>query len=143
LILSSQVTKRIDDGGDDFGDWENWNWRSSGDMFENGAFFTDSGTDDIDSSLYAKAISFSAKPSSFVASLTAYAGVLQCGPGVSYLSFMALFFCIDHVVIDIYKNAPTNVPVQVLVQMILVCFFKVRDGNNSALLAHTERERER
>jgi pectate lyase len=78
---TKEVTKRIDDGGDDFGDWENWNWRSSGDMFENGAFFTDSGTDDIDSSLYAKATSFSAKPSSFVASLTAYAGVLQCGPG--------------------------------------------------------------
>lgn len=45
-------------------------------------------------------------------------------------------------VIDIYKNAPTNVPVQVLVQMILGCFFKVRDGNNSALMAERERERE-
>jgi hypothetical protein len=51
---------------------------------------------------------------------------------------MALFFGIDHVVIDIYKNAPTNVPVQVLVQMILG-FFKVRDGNNSSLLAQRER----
>jgi hypothetical protein len=56
---------------------------------------------------------------------------------------MALLFCIDHVVIDIYKNAPTNVPVQVLVQMILGCFFKVRDGNNPALLAHRERQRQR
>jgi hypothetical protein len=44
-------------------------------------------------------------------------------------------------VIDIYKSAPTNVPVQVLVQMILGCFFKVRDGNNSALMAQRERER--
>jgi hypothetical protein len=46
------------------------------------------------------------------------------------------------VVIDIYKNAPTNVTVQVLVQMILGYFFKVRDDNNSALLAQRERERE-
>jgi len=47
------------------------------------------------------------------------------------------------VVIDIYKNAPTNVTVQVLVQMILGYFFKVRDDNNSALLAQTDRQRER
>lgn len=71
------------DGGNDYGGWENWNWRSRGDTFLNGAFFTDSGSSNVDSSLYAKATSFSAKPSSYVETLTANAGPFQCGPGVN------------------------------------------------------------
>lgn len=78
----TQVTKRVADGGNDYGGWENWNWRSSGDMFLNGAFFTDSGSSNIDSSLYQKATSFTAKPSSSVGTLTANAGPFQCGLGV-------------------------------------------------------------
>lgn len=82
---SKEVTKRVADGGNDYGGWENWNWRSSGDMFLNGAFFTDSGSSNVDSSLYAKATSFAAKPSSSVGTLTANAGPFQCGLG-GYLS---------------------------------------------------------
>ncbi|XP_024397499.1 probable pectate lyase 5 isoform X2 [Physcomitrium patens] len=82
---SKEVTKRVADGGNDFGGWENWNWRSSDDMFLNGAFFQDSGSSNIDSSLYEKATSFSAKPSSHVETLTANAGPFQCGLG-GYLS---------------------------------------------------------
>lgn len=81
-VPCTQVTKRVADGGNDYGGWENWNWKSSGDMFLNGAFFTDSGSPNIDSSLYAKATSFSAKPSSSVGTLTANAGPFQCGLGV-------------------------------------------------------------
>jgi hypothetical protein len=82
LTTKLQVTKRVADGGNDYGGWENWNWRSSGDMFLNGAFFTDSGSSNVDSSLYAKATSFAAKPSSSVGTLTANAGPFQCGLGV-------------------------------------------------------------
>lgn len=82
---AKEVTKRVADGGNDYGGWENWNWRSRGDTFLNGAFFTDSGSSNVDSSLYAKATSFSAKPSSYVETLTANAGPFQCGPG-GYLS---------------------------------------------------------
>lgn len=82
MIWGLQVTKRVPDGGNDYGGWENWNWRSVDDMFMNGAFFTDSGSSNVESALYAKATSFAAKPSSSVESLTANAGPFQCGPGV-------------------------------------------------------------
>ncbi|CAF2062348.1 BnaC06g26450D [Brassica napus] len=59
--------------------WKNWNWRSEGDLFLNGAFFTPSGG--RSSSSYAKASSLSARPSSVVASVTGNAGSLSCRKG--------------------------------------------------------------
>ncbi|KAF2607847.1 hypothetical protein F2Q68_00046031 [Brassica cretica] len=59
--------------------WKNWNWRSEGDLFLNGAFFTPSGG--RASSMYAKASSLSARPSSLVASVTGNAGALSCKKG--------------------------------------------------------------
>ncbi|KAL0700921.1 hypothetical protein Bca4012_057043 [Brassica carinata] len=59
--------------------WKNWNWRSEGDLFLNGAFFTPSGG--RASSSYAKASSLSARPSSLVASVTGNAGALSCRKG--------------------------------------------------------------
>ncbi|CAF2186862.1 probable pectate lyase 5 [Brassica rapa] len=59
--------------------WKNWNWRSEGDLFLNGAFFTPSGG--RASSSYAKASSLSARPSSLVASVTGNAGSLSCRKG--------------------------------------------------------------
>lgn len=77
-----QVTKRVADGGNTYGGWETWNWQSSGDLFLNGAFFTPSGSSNIDSSLYSKATSFTAMPVSYIDALTANAGPFQCGLGV-------------------------------------------------------------
>lgn len=62
-----EVTKRLDDGGD--------NWRSAGDIFLNGAFFTASGVSG-QSHFYAKATSLSARPASMVPSMTNDAGPL-------------------------------------------------------------------
>ncbi|XP_054806817.1 probable pectate lyase 5 [Prosopis cineraria] len=59
--------------------WKNWNWRSSGDLMLNGAFFTPSGKGS--SSSYARASSLSAKSSSLVSSITAAAGSLKCRSG--------------------------------------------------------------
>ena len=59
--------------------WKNWNWRSSGDLMLNGAFFRASGAGS--SSSYARASSLAAKPSSVVASITASAGTLNCKKG--------------------------------------------------------------
>jgi len=59
--------------------WKKWNWRSEGDLFLNGAFFTPSGGGA--SSSYAKASSLSARPSSLVASVTSNAGALFCRKG--------------------------------------------------------------
>ncbi|KAK8473815.1 hypothetical protein PHAVU_001G256900 [Phaseolus vulgaris] len=59
--------------------WKNWNWRSTGDLMLNGAFFTASGAGA--SSSYARASSLAAKPSSLVSSITASAGSLACRKG--------------------------------------------------------------
>ncbi|RDX62663.1 putative pectate lyase 5, partial [Mucuna pruriens] len=56
--------------------WKSWNWRSTGDMMLNGAFFRASGGGA--SSSYARASSLAAKPSSVVSSITASAGSLLC-----------------------------------------------------------------
>jgi pectate lyase len=72
---AKEVTKRIDDDGSRIEGWESWNWRSSGDLFENGAFFTDSGAQGS-GNLYAKATSFSARPAVMVSSMTNDAGPL-------------------------------------------------------------------
>lgn len=72
--FKKEVTKRIDDGGNSNED--SWNWRSSGDMFLNGAFFTKSGASSSNTQFYAKATSFSARPAAMVQSMTNDAGPL-------------------------------------------------------------------
>ena len=71
-----QVTKHEDAPE---GEWKNWNWRSEGDLYVNGAFFTASGAGA--SSSYARASSLSARPSSLVGSITTSAGALICKKG--------------------------------------------------------------
>ncbi|KAK3410265.1 hypothetical protein EUGRSUZ_J02266 [Eucalyptus grandis] len=71
-----EVTKHENAGE---GEWKDWNWRSEGDMFLNGAFFRQSGAGA--SSKYARASSLSGRPSSMVASMTYTAGVLSCRKG--------------------------------------------------------------
>lgn len=73
-----QITKHFDSSK---GEWQNWNWRSEGDLMLNGAFFTPSGAGATSSSTYAKASSMSARPPMLVASMTAGAGVLRCKKG--------------------------------------------------------------
>ncbi|KAF5746524.1 pectate lyase 5 [Tripterygium wilfordii] len=77
-IVSKEVTKHEDAP---MSAWSKWNWRSSGDLFLNGAFFTPSGAGA--STSYAKASSLSARPSSLVGSITAGAGSLLCRKGKS------------------------------------------------------------
>jgi len=72
--FKKEVTKRIDDGGNSNED--SWNWRSSGDMFLNGAFFTKSGASSANTQFYAKATSFSARPAAMVQVMTNDAGPL-------------------------------------------------------------------
>lgn len=72
--FKKEVTKRIDDGGNY--DEDSWNWRSSGDMFLNGAFFTKSGAPSANTQIYGKATSFSARPAVMVEGMTNDAGPL-------------------------------------------------------------------
>ncbi|XP_057983332.1 pectate lyase-like [Malania oleifera] len=60
-------------------EWREWNWRSEGDLFLNGAYFRQSGAGA--SSSYARASSLSARPSSLVGSITTTAGALTCRKG--------------------------------------------------------------
>ncbi|KAJ7534949.1 hypothetical protein O6H91_12G011700 [Diphasiastrum complanatum] len=75
---TKEVTKRE---YADESQWQNWNWRSEGDMFLNGAYFRPSGTGSA--AVYAKASSIAAKPAAFVESLTASAGPILCSTGSS------------------------------------------------------------
>ncbi|KFK34736.1 hypothetical protein AALP_AA5G186200 [Arabis alpina] len=68
---AKEVTKRVDTRDD--GEWSNWNWRSEGDLMENGAFFVSSG--EGMSSMYSKASSMGPKAASSVDQLTQNAGV--------------------------------------------------------------------
>ncbi|KAI3806134.1 hypothetical protein L1987_22027 [Smallanthus sonchifolius] len=72
---AKEVTHRVITSGR----WRHWNWRSEGDLMLNGAFFIPSGTGAGAS--YARASSLSAKPSSFVGSLTSGSGALACRRG--------------------------------------------------------------
>ncbi|CAA6659612.1 unnamed protein product [Spirodela intermedia] len=56
-----------------------WNWRSEGDLFLNGAYFTPSGVGA--SSTYARASSLGARSSSLIGMITARAGALDCSKG--------------------------------------------------------------
>ncbi|KAE8668783.1 putative pectate lyase 10 [Hibiscus syriacus] len=61
------------------GEWKHWNWRSEGDLFLNGAYFTPSGAAAATS--YARASSLGAKSSSLVGMITSKAGALPCRNG--------------------------------------------------------------
>eukprot|EP01018_Ginkgo_biloba_P011705 Gb_02248 [translate_table: standard] len=74
---AKEVTKREESN---VNVWQQWNWRSEGDLMLNGAFFKPSGAGA--SSSYAKASSLGARPSSRVGTLTGNAGVLTCRKGV-------------------------------------------------------------
>ncbi|XP_071713659.1 probable pectate lyase 5 [Rutidosis leptorrhynchoides] len=67
---AKEVTKRVDSNEND---WGMWNWRTDGDLMENGAFFVPSGAGSNE--MYAKATSVNAKSAYFVDQLTMNAGV--------------------------------------------------------------------
>ncbi|KAK1383664.1 Pectate lyase [Heracleum sosnowskyi] len=68
---AKQVTRRVDAKK---GDWAKWNWRSDGDIFENGAYFVPSGLGL--SKKYVKAASVQPKSAAMIDQLTSTAGVL-------------------------------------------------------------------
>ncbi|MBA0605309.1 hypothetical protein Godav_017897, partial [Gossypium davidsonii] len=74
--FAKEVTKRVERSKSK---WRHWNWRSEGDMFLNGAYFTPSGAGAAAS--YAKASSLAAKSSSLVGTITSNAGALSCRRG--------------------------------------------------------------
>ncbi|KAK9089726.1 hypothetical protein Scep_028808 [Stephania cephalantha] len=69
---SKEVTKREVKSG-----WKNWKWRSSKDLFVNGAYFVQSGYGSCAPN-YSKSQVFSVAPGSMVPALTSAAGPLQC-----------------------------------------------------------------
>ncbi|XP_027087853.1 putative pectate lyase 2 [Coffea eugenioides] len=75
---SKQVTKRDIEGGP--GVWKNWKWRTSKDVFLNGAYFVQSGLGSC-SPLYSASQLFSVASGFLVPSLTSDAGPLNCHPG--------------------------------------------------------------
>ncbi|CAH8251166.1 unnamed protein product [Arabidopsis lyrata] len=74
--FAKEVTKRVDTPASH---WKGWNWRSEGDLLQNGAYFTSSGA--AASGSYARASSLSAKSSSLVGHITSDAGALPCRRG--------------------------------------------------------------
>ncbi|KAL0797352.1 hypothetical protein Bca101_052526 [Brassica carinata] len=74
--FAKEVTKRVDTPASH---WKGWNWRSEGDLLQNGAYFTSSGA--AASGSYARASSLAAKSSSLVATITSDAGALPCRRG--------------------------------------------------------------
>lgn len=65
-----EVTKRVET---DDKDWQDWNWRTEGDIMVNGAFFVPSGQGL--SAQYAKAFSIEPKSASLIDQLTLHSGV--------------------------------------------------------------------
>ncbi|XP_050231167.1 probable pectate lyase 16 [Mercurialis annua] len=71
-----EVTKReVLSGG-----WKNWKWRSSKDLFMNGAYFVQTGYGSC-TPLYSRSQSFTVAPATSVPSLTSDAGPLTCTVG--------------------------------------------------------------
>ncbi|KAK8939843.1 putative pectate lyase 2 [Platanthera guangdongensis] len=71
---STRVTKRVE------GNWKNWKWRSTKDVFLNGAYFVPSGWGSC-SPGYSAQQQFYVAPGTMVPSLTSNAGVLNCLTG--------------------------------------------------------------
>ncbi|CAL1397574.1 unnamed protein product [Linum trigynum] len=72
---AKQVTKREVKSG-----WKQWKWRSSGDVFQNGAYFVQSGYGTC-APPYTGSQSFKVAPGSMTPALTASAGPLSCSSG--------------------------------------------------------------
>lgn len=77
---SKLVTKRINDGGTSCGGPNKWDWRSEGDTFQAGAFFT-SVPMSWSSSAFAKTSSTSPRPTSMVHTMCRGSGPLNCRKG--------------------------------------------------------------
>lgn len=75
VFLAWQVTKREGKSG-----WKNWKWRSSKDVFMNGAYFVQSGYGSI-APPYFRTQRFPVAPGSMVPALTSDAGPLRCFVG--------------------------------------------------------------
>ncbi|GFS42061.1 pectate lyase family protein [Actinidia rufa] len=60
-------------------EWSKWQWRSEGDLMMNGAFFVESGESLMDKP-FSTLDMIKAKPGSYVARLTRFAGPLNCNP---------------------------------------------------------------
>ncbi|XP_057953943.1 pectate lyase [Malania oleifera] len=73
---AKEVTKR-DYAAEDV--WQQWTWRSEGDLLMNGAFFVQSGNPKKKRP-YSKLQMIKAKPGSYVRRLTRFAGALRCKP---------------------------------------------------------------
>ncbi|XP_077243760.1 putative pectate lyase 5 isoform X2 [Tasmannia lanceolata] len=78
-LNTKEVTKRMVEGRDGT-NWRNWNWKSEGDLFLNGAYFIQSGIQSPET--YEKPLNIKAMPASMVPTLTADAGALSCRSGV-------------------------------------------------------------
>uniref|UniRef100_A0A2C9U512 Pectate lyase n=1 Tax=Manihot esculenta TaxID=3983 RepID=A0A2C9U512_MANES len=61
-------------------EWRNWVWRSEGDLFMNGAFFTQSGQQNM-KARPSHEYMIQANPGEFAARMTRYAGALECVRG--------------------------------------------------------------
>ncbi|PON52124.1 Pectate lyase [Parasponia andersonii] len=72
---AKQVTKRESQSG-----WQNWKWRSSKDVFKNGAYFVQSGWGSSNP-LYTPTQSFKVAQGAMVPALTSSAGHLPCVVG--------------------------------------------------------------
>ncbi|KAL8131745.1 putative pectate lyase 22 [Apium graveolens] len=72
--FAKEVTKRDNTKG--YEEWKDWNWRSEGDVMQNGAYFRTSGQQTPQS--YAKASSLVARPASEIPKIIPTAGVLDC-----------------------------------------------------------------
>ena len=76
--FKKEVTRRENNAVQD-NEWKNWNWISEDDLFLNGAYFVQSGSQL--SSAYATAYSVAPRSSALVQELTRNAGVLSCRNG--------------------------------------------------------------
>jgi pectate lyase len=86
---AKEVTKRLYAADEE---WNQWNWRSAGDLMLNGAYFVPSGAGAADN--YALASSLGAKSAFLVGTITGEAGVLQgrtqsSGNGNNHMSVSA------------------------------------------------------
>ncbi|KAL6190020.1 hypothetical protein ACLB2K_036421 [Fragaria x ananassa] len=76
LLLKAMSQKRE---YTDESEWKNWNWRSEGDVMENGAFFVESGNPNCAKSTNIEMMLF--KPGKLAPQLTSFAGALECFVG--------------------------------------------------------------
>ncbi|CAK9172202.1 unnamed protein product [Ilex paraguariensis] len=83
LHLQSYATQRVQVTKRDYAmesEWKDWQWRSEGDKFINGAFFVESGPPLKDSPSSGQKM-IKHKPGSYAGRLTRYAGRLKCTVG--------------------------------------------------------------